>query len=865
MAGEELAGSVVYEVRAEVKPLLQGGAQVNKVLSEIEASIDGNIKQFNKLETTVSSTAQAVSSATRSMGNMRGVFGQLGYQIQDVAVQLQMGQNAMMVFAQQGSQIASIFGPGGAIAGAIIAITGALAGALLPSLFNSKDATEDLEAAQKALADTVVKTDTGVSALSEKIQRLAAVSSDAAKAQIAVAMTDAQKAISAAGTVISEQINDLGSWRNSMSAAESQLTTLESKGVDASSALKNLGGSYEGNIVGINILNNVTNSMAETFGITQTQAVGLVKVFRNLQKEPTAETMQAAASALSSLSEQTGYANPKLNELTNVVNQNYVSAANATDAINVLKNALDNLTGSTDASRQALSGNAEQLNKLVEAAKNEAATVGFSSRQRAKYVAGLLGANAAELQAIDTSYDKIEAYEKEQKALKDQERDRKTAASEAEAAAKRSASAQQQVTNQLAQLSDKYEIAVLEQRGMSREAAVLAAQQQLGSSATKQQAQTAGELAGKLYDVALATKTAKEEEQKRREANQNFASLRGQSSPVAGVDNQFQQQMEQLNQYATLYPQKIAEVEAVRASIEEQYRQKRLAAMWDEWSQQNAATQAAAAAFDGLANSASNALTGIITGSMSSSEALSSIGSTILNDVINTFVQMGIQQAKSAIMGATAQNAAIATTTAAQVGGLATTTAASTASASTTLAAWLPAALVASVGSFGAAAIIGGAALVGAFALSKALGRKNGGSVSAGNLYEFGEGNLPEVMQMGGKSYMLPGNNGRVFSNKDVTSGSPSIKKASTGNEYLSNSSSNSAPSNAGGGSGVQVNIQFFDQASGGNRTLQAEASIANGIAEIKAYLLDDQANNGVITQGYAAAMGQRVVARGAY
>lgn len=229
MAGEDLAGSVVYEVRAEVQPLLQGGNQVNRVLSEIEASLDENINHFKKLETTVSATAQSVSSATRSMGNMRGVFGQLGYQIQDVAVQLQMGQNAMMVFAQQGSQIASIFGPGGAIAGAIIAITGALAGALLPSLFNSKDATEDLETAQKSLADTVVKTDSGVSALSDKIQRLAAVSSDAAKAQIAVAMTDAQKAITAAGSVISNQINDLGSWRNSMAAAESQLTTLEKK------------------------------------------------------------------------------------------------------------------------------------------------------------------------------------------------------------------------------------------------------------------------------------------------------------------------------------------------------------------------------------------------------------------------------------------------------------------------------------------------------------------------------------------------------------------------------------------------------------------------------------------------------------
>ncbi|HGW1338940.1 TPA: tape measure protein [Klebsiella pneumoniae] len=144
-------------------------------------------------------------------------------------------------------------------------------------------------------------------------------------------------------------------------------------------------------------------------------------------------------------------------------------------------------------------------------------------------------------------------------------------------------------------------------------------------------------------------------------------------------------------------------------------------------------------------------------------------------------------------------------------------------------------------------------------------GRKNGGSVSPGNIYPVGEGNLPELMQTRKGLFMIPGDGGRVFSNKDVTSGSPSIKKASTGSEYLPNSSSNSAPSNAGGGSGVQVNIQFFDQASGGNRTLQAEASIANGIAEIKAYLLDDQANNGVITQGYAAAMGQRVVARGAY
>ncbi|EIZ9234990.1 phage tail length tape measure family protein [Cronobacter sakazakii] len=812
MAGQENAGSIVYEVSADVAPLLQGGRQVNKVLSDIEAALDENINNFKKLDTNISTTAQAVSSATRSMGNMRGVFGQLGYQIQDVAVQLQMGQNAMMVFAQQGSQIASIFGPGGAIAGAIIAITGALAGALLPSLFNSKDATKELETAQKALGETVIKTDDGVLALSEKIQKLAEVSRDAANSQIAVAVTDAEKAISSANEAVNKQISSLGTWRDTIEAAGSQLTTLEKKGVDVASALKDVGGTYEGSIAGLNILNNATNNLSENLGITQTQALGLIKVFRDFQSTPTPQTMQAVATSLSTLSEQTGYANPKLNDLTNNVNKLSLTANDAASKSEYLKNALNNVSQAAEASKQAISGNVEQLNRLIEAAKNEAATVGFSARQRAKYVAGLLGANDADKQAIDASYDKIEAYEKEQKALKEQEQAQKKAASEAESSAKRAASAQQQVVNQLDQLADKYELAVLEQRGMGREAAVLAAQQQLGAAASQQQAQQAGELAGKLYDVAQATKAAKEEEQKRKEASQNFDAIRGQVSPVASADNAYQKQLEQLNQYATLYPQRIAEVEAVRASIEDQYRQRRIEAMWDEWSQQSAATEAASAAFTAFGNNASNALTGIITGSMTASDALRSIGNTVLNSVINTFVQMGVEWAKNAILGATTQQAAIAATTATQVGALATTTAASTASAAATTAAWTPAAIVASIGSFGGAAAVGLGAVVAALALSGK--RKNGGPVSAGGMYQVGEGGMPEIYQAStGKQYMIPGDNGRVISNKEMTAGTGGGVVINIQN-YTSSSVDAQAGTDANGG--VTVDVIVADLNNGG-------------------------------------------------
>ncbi len=149
--------------------------------------------------------------------------------------------------------------------------------------------------------------------------------------------------------------------------------------------------------------------------------------------------------------------------------------------------------------------------------------------------------------------------------------------------------------------------------------------------------------------------------------------------------------------------------------------------MWEEWAQQNAATQAAAAAFDSLGSVASNALTGIVTGSMSASDAMRSIGMTVLNSVVNSFVQMGLEWVKSAIMGQTATTSAVAVSTAAQTAGIATTTAASTAAAATQTAAWTPAAMLASISTLGGAAAIGIGAVLGALAMGVAGKRKMAG------------------------------------------------------------------------------------------------------------------------------------------
>jgi DNA repair exonuclease SbcCD ATPase subunit len=139
----------------------------------VAMAVDGEdqvTKAINRVGNQMEKTAKATNKASGEMKKqfrfMRGGMGQLGYQVQDIAVQLQSGQNAMIVFGQQGSQIASIFGPQGAVIGAFLAVGAAIGTSLLPGLFKTNeelkklrdnipdviDRFDDLTAAGKAYA-----------------------------------------------------------------------------------------------------------------------------------------------------------------------------------------------------------------------------------------------------------------------------------------------------------------------------------------------------------------------------------------------------------------------------------------------------------------------------------------------------------------------------------------------------------------------------------------------------------------------------------------------------------------------------------------------------------------------------------------
>ncbi|MFX2589824.1 tape measure protein [Enterobacter roggenkampii] len=412
--------------------------------------------------------------------------------------------------------------------------------------------------------------------------------------------------------------------------------------------------------------------------------------------------------------------------------------------------------------------------------------------------------------------------------LQKAEEARKKTQRESEQQDKRSATSADSVAQKLANLKQQAELAADSTNKLSREQAILNAQQSLGKGATKEQIALAGQYAAKKWDTANAIKAQAAAEKLLPEARENASyrqDVEDLNTALAAKkisQEQFNQTSERLEathqanlakiradqavtpqqdavggidpvqQLANENARKLALIQAyeqqglithqnalmLRANADKEYEQARISAQWQIWRNQSLGNEMLAASFESLAGNASNAFTGILTGSMSAQEAMQSLASNALNSLINGFVQMGVEWVKSAITGSAAQIAATTATTSAAVAGTATTTAASVSSAAATTAAWTPAAIVASIGSFGGAAAIGIGAVIAAMAMSSSLAgkRKNGGPVSAGSMYQVGEGGMPEIYRASnGSQYMIPGDNGKVISNKELSSGSGAV------------------------------------------------------------------------------------------
>ncbi|HHG0532534.1 TPA: tape measure protein [Klebsiella pneumoniae] len=501
----------------------------------------------------------------------------------------------------------------------------------------------------------------------------------------------------------------------------------------------------------------------------------------------------------------------------------------------------------------------------------------LQNSERRLALAKLEGEARARLQAQYDAADAGVTDPKRIKALQDEyaETYRVTEArKESDKAGKQSASTAESIAQKLENLRQQSELAADSTQELSREQAILRAQQSLGKSATQAQIQEAGKYAAAAWDAAAAAKGVTEAlnaipeqaenksyaesmqnlkaalnagkidlqeynaatEQMEQQHQANLAKIRSQQvvnptqqalaevDPVQQLANQHAQELALIQQFEQQGVLAHENALALKNAADRQYEQQRIAAQWEILSQQSLGYNMLTSAVDAFSGNASNAITGLLTGTMSAQEAMRSLGNTILNSVINSIVQVGVEALKNYILGQTLGAASVATSV-----GLAATTAS----------AWAPAAAMASLASFGAnagPAAAGISSTVGlASGLALAGARYNGGPVSAGGLYQVGEKGKPEIYQAStGKQYMIPGDNGKVISNKDMQSG---------------------------GGVSVQVNV--INQSTGA--TVQSANGYMQDGSAVVDLLITDMERGGPVSSQMQQTFGLSRKAQGAY
>ncbi|WP_408730910.1 tape measure protein [Cronobacter sakazakii] len=488
--------------------------------------------------------------------------------------------------------------------------------------------------------------------------------------------------------------------------------------------------------------------------------------------------------------------------------------------------------------------------------------------ERRLALAKLEGEARARLQAQYDASDAGITDQKRVKALQDEyaETYRVTEArKESNKEGRQSASQAEAIAQKLEALKQQSELAADSTGELSREQAMLNAELSLGKGATQAQIQQARQYAATKWDTANAIKAQAAAEKLLPEARENasykqdvqdlntalaakkitqeqynqtierleanhqatLAKIRAQAvvspqqeavaqvNPVQQLANENAQKLaliKQFEQQSLLSHQQAMEF---RNATDMQYEQQRINAQWEIYRNQSEINQLAASAIDSLQGGATNAITGLVNGTQNLQEAFANIGTTILGSVVGGLVEMGIQWVKSQIMG---QAAAAAS--------LASTMAQATAAAS----AWAPAAISASIATYGSAAAVGQTAYAGSLLAAKGMAvagaREHGGPVSANSMYRVGEGGKPEIYQANnGSQYMIPGDNGRVISNRDIQKG-------------------------GSGGSSIVQNINFEINTTGGidDATMSKMAQMMKQVSLNT--IRDQQRPNGLLNRG---------------
>lgn len=343
----------------------EGAEQSAKQLDDFATSA-------GKADTSATKMASSVDKATPKLKGFGTGAQQIGYQVQDMIVQIQGGTSAFVAIGQQGSQLAGAFGPGGAVIGAIIALSAAVGGTLVKSLGGAKVSAEELQASTKTLDDVLQKNKDGTYELSDSFVELANNIDTASQAQAkfyeaqsaTVTQTEASK------EAITELVDSLDTWTNGSAIGAQRSLEL---GQQTSS------------------LTGYIEDLSSKFGITNEEATTLVPLLAAVQKNASPENIKALSDETARLNDKYQGTNGELVKFNGELFKNIGNLQEAAAKSDTLSVSQDKLAAATNSTTQRLREQNAQIIKNVQignmadrdryAAQAEADKAAFAKRQ----------------------------------------------------------------------------------------------------------------------------------------------------------------------------------------------------------------------------------------------------------------------------------------------------------------------------------------------------------------------------------------------------------------------------------------------------------------------------------------------------
>ena len=639
---------------------------------------------------TVTPAAAGVQNAVHGVGRAAG---QVGIQLQQFIGQIQGGQSAMLALSQQGADIGIVMGA--PMVGAIIGISASIAGMLLPELFKTTNALEEIEKATERTRAAMTLSADGIANYSDEMMRLKAISEALLKVKLAGLIAEQQRAMKLAADGAADVVKEFYGLNYMM-----------------------------------DLFGNKSTESFESF-------LQLSEAVRAFKAKPTAEGIKELELALTRATEAGINTTKKGNELSLTLVELITKFKDGEQTIEQFNAALHNTAEVAEQSSTAIK---KSVQETISALKEQAKTANETARETAiRRISSTGEASKTDIWLINKQFDKLEAIEAKRQAELEAKRN-----------SRKSTRTRQDPNEKYQQVADRLSVQAvkLQSESLALEKALTLekAAREGVNDAIKQQISNS-------YDLRIANAQETEAARAAAKAQSDKDKADAKRDRRIGEKNRAKDLVSGIVNRGTTYSPELLKLQNERDQLETV----RELMKDDAELFQQALTQ-----IDEDGAKARMSIAAMTAGSFSSTfDELANVLKKSEGEQSSAFKAM-FALSKGFAIAQAGLNLSKAVSDAFAWGGL------------------TPIEKFASAGAIAAA----GAGFVSAIAGASYSGREHGGSVMANQTYEVGEKNKPEML-------MIPGNNGKVFSNSEVKSmmgggggGAPIINNYAAGAGY---------------------------------------------------------------------------------